>query len=230
MTLTDARLIERANVEIEAHRRALLDVASGASGGLLDATAEVAVSQILIGCRHILDRAMNATWDAHNTRQPEKAKANVYFPCRDSAQGLAEHLARAQLGTLEQANPAVFNSIKSCQPFVNVLDGWLKELFLLTQDKHESYVEIESVWHREMRIGEGQSGKLYGLVVMKDGRAFADAEMVDSATGKPAPLRLTFTERLSHLLKRTGQNPVDYSSRCIDRVEGVFGKIMAALP
>ncbi len=228
--MPDPRLSERVAAEIAGHRRQLLELGMRAEGGLLAAQDEVIVSHILVGCRLILDRAMNAVWAAHNAQRPGKGKANVYFPCRSSAEGFNETLIKSQLGQLEEVNAAAYQAIRSRQPFAGMQNGWLPELFDLTQDKHESYVEIESTRSGEMRIGEGQSGHLRGLVIMKDGRVFADADMVDGRTGKPAPLRLTFVDRFNHLLRTTRRDPVTYCRQCLDHVEEAFGAVIAALP
>lgn len=227
--MPDPILSERVAAEIAGHRRQLLELGMRAEGGLLAAQDEVIVSHILVGCRLILDRAMNAVWAAHNAQRPGKGKANVYFPCRSSAEGFDQELAKSQLGQLEEVNAAAYQAIRSRQPFAGMQNGWLPELFDLTRDKHESYVEIESTRSQQMRIGEGQKGRLFGLVVMKDGTAFADADMMDARTGRPEPLRLRFVDRFNHLLRSTGRDPVTYCRECIDHVEDVFLSIVETL-
>lgn len=228
--MPDQKLQERVAVEIGGYRRSLLDLALRAEGSVVDARDEVLVTQILVGCRHILDRAMNAAWSAHNERRSGRDKARVYFPCRQSAEGFDQELAKSQLSILKAKNEAAYQAIRSRQPFAGMQNSWLTELFDLTQHKHESYVELESTRGGEMRIGEGQAGRLYGLVVMGDGRVFADAEMVDPRTGKPAPLRLRFVDRFNHVLRATGRDPVSYCRQCLDQVEETFSAIVNRLP
>jgi hypothetical protein len=64
---------------------------------------------------------------------------------------------------------------------------------------------------------------------MANGTIFADASMVDNTTGKPAPLRLTFTEQFNHLLAKTGRDPVSYCGQCINKVEETFVSVMKTL-
>lgn len=227
--LPDRRLSERVAAEIAGHRRQLLELSLRAEEDLMASHDEVIVSQILVGCRYILDRAMNAVWVAHNNRRPGSGKAKVYFPCRHSADGYDAELLKSQLGKLETVNAAAYHAIRSRQPFGGIQNGWLLELFDLTRDRHESYVEIESTRSQQMRIGEGQSGRLYGLVINKDGQAFADADMIDTKTGMPAPLRLTFVDRFNHLLRSTRRDPVTYCRECLDNVEDTFFAIVKTL-
>lgn len=227
--MPDPRLSERVAAEIAGHRRQLLDLGLRAEGSLLAAQDEVIVSHILVGCRLILDRAMNAVWAAHNAQRPGKGKANVYFPCRSSAEGFDQELAKSPLGLLEAVNAAAYEAIRFRQPFAGMQNGWLPELFDLTRYKHESYVEIESTRTGEMRIGEGQKGRLFGLVVMKDGTTFADADMVDGRTGRPEPLRLQFVDRFNHLLRSTRRDPVTYCRQRLDHVEDAFFAIVQTL-
>src|SRR4051794_36381882 len=205
--MPDHPLRARVDAEIAEFRRSLLDIAMKAQRGLLDVQDEVLISRILIGCRLILDRVMNAVWAAHNNQKPGSKKANVYFPSKSSAEAFDAELQKSQLGELRTANAAAYDAIRARQPFETLMNLWLQELFDLTKDKHESYVEIESKRDGEMRIGEGQSGHVRRLAIMKDGRVLADADMIDSGTGKRAPLRLTFIERFNHLLCTTNHEP-----------------------
>lgn len=226
----DQKLIARVEAEIVHHRRTVADLSKRASTGILDVQAEVVVSQMLEGCRLILDRAMNAVWHAHGVPRPGAKKPNIYFPCKHSAQAFDTELQKNQLGFLQRDNPNCYQAIQSAQPFVSPTNRRLTDLFELTKDKHESYVEIASTQDTEMRIGAGQCGTIKQIVIGDDGRIYADADMKDSRTGKPTPLRLTFTETLSHVLSATGMDLVTYCSRCIDHVEGVFKAVMGALP
>lgn len=223
------RLSELVAADIAEHRRQLLELGLRAEGGLLTAQDEVTVSKILVGCKLILDRVMNAVWVAHHTQRPGKGKANVYFPCRSSPEGFDQELTKSQLCQLEAVNAAAYQAIRSRQPFAGIQNDWLRELFDLNQDRHENYVEIASSRNGEMHIGEGQSGHLRSLVITNDGRVFADADMVDGKTGKPAPLRLTFVARFNHMLRSTGRDPVTYCRECIDHVEDVFFSIVRTL-
>lgn len=227
--MSNLRLSERVAAEIAGHRRILIDLGMRAKGGLLAPHDEVLISNILVGCRLILDRAMNAVWASHNNQRPGKGKANVYFPCRPSAEQFDQALIQLQLSQLETVNAAAYQAIRSRQPFAGMHNSWLLDLFKLTHNKHENYVEIESTSSSEMRIGEGQSGHLRALILTPDGRAFADADMVDGKTGKSAPLRLTFTDNFNHYLRSTRQDPVSYCRQCLGRVEDTFDAVIATL-
>ena len=227
--MSNDRLIKGVRAEIASHRLTLNQLKADASGGLLDDGTEVAVSQVLVGCRHILDRAMNVVWASYNTKKPTKQKADVYFPCRDTAEKFTDHLSRAERGNLQKDNPDLFEVIQSCQPFSNTVESWLVDLFTLTQDKHEAYVEIAGSASRDLRIGEGQMGTIKKIVIMPDGSVHADAEMIDAKTGRSEPLKFDFIVRFNQVLRKTGQDPVGYCGQCINRVEYVLDRIMKAV-
>lgn len=103
------------------------------------------------------------------------------------------------------------------------------DLFTLTQDKHEAYVEIAGSASRDLRIGEGQMGTIKKIVIMPDGSVHADAEMIDAKTGRSEPLKFDFIVRFNQVLRKTGQDPVGYCGQCINRVEYVLDRIMKAV-
>lgn len=138
-------------------------------------------------------------------------------------------MQKYQLGLLQCDNPNCYNTIQSAQPFVNAVNHWLTNLCELTKDKHESYVEIASSVDNEMRIGLGQCGTIKQMVIGQEGRIYADADMKDSRSGRPAPLRLTFTERFNHVLRVTGTDPITFCSRCVDHVESLFKAVMRSI-
>ena len=90
--MPDQKLIVRVEAEITGHRRTLAELSSRANVGMLDVDAEVAVSQMLMGYRLILDRAMNAIWHAHGAPRPGAKKPNIYFPCKENAQAFETEL------------------------------------------------------------------------------------------------------------------------------------------
>lgn len=228
--MRDQKLIATVEAEIAYHRRTVAEISRRASTGILEVDAEVVVSQMLEGGRLILDRAMNAVWHAHGVPRPGAKKPNIYFPCKHSAPAFETELQKNQLGRLQYDNPNCYQAIQNSQPYVSPTNRWLADLFELTKDKHESYVEIASTKDTEMRIGTGQCGTIKQIVIGHDGRIYADADMKDSRSGQPAPLRLTFTEQFNHMLSATGTDLVTYCSGCIDHVEGVFRAVMGALP
>ena len=67
--MSNDRLIKGVRAEIASHRLKMNQFKADASGGLLDDGTEVAVSQVLVGCRHILDRAMNVVWASYNSKK-----------------------------------------------------------------------------------------------------------------------------------------------------------------
>lgn len=228
--MPDQKLIARVEAEIIGHRRTLADLSKQANVGLLVVDAEVAVSQMLAGCRLIIDRAMSTVWHAHGAPKPGAKKPNIYFPCKENAQAFETELQKNQLGLLQRDNPDCYRVIQCVQPFVSPENRWLRDLFELTKDKHEAYVEIESTQESKMLIGARQCGTIKQIVIGQDGKIYADADMKDSRTGKSAPLGLTFIEEFNHVLAATGMDTVTYCSRCLDRVAEVFRGVMGTLP
>lgn len=218
------------SAEIDILMHSLDGIAIKASNQLLDAQDEVAISHVLNSCRLILDRLMNAVWTAHNSKRPSSKKSDVYFPHKQSAKDFEVGLEKSQLVNLAADNPSVYTVIRGCQPFANQSGTWLTELFELTREKHEGYVEISSRRERgDTQIGKGQSGHVKRLVSLRDGSVFAEADMLDGVTGERVQLSLTFVEQLNHHLIRTGRNPVLYCRETLLCVAAIAAKIIDAL-
>ena len=219
--MVDARLSALVAAELDEHRRNLSELAEKAQKSVLGTAGEVLLSQVLGGCRQILDRAMNAVWAAHGQPNTGSQKPNVYFPCYGSPEKLTEVLRKYQLAELDRSNARAYRAIRSRQPFMGAQNSWLRELFDLTKNRHEGYVEIDSATRQDMSIGMDQPGWMSELIIFNDGSYVTDAT---------APLNLSFTDRLEHVLRMTQRNPIQYCSDCVTHVDEVFTEVVSALP
>jgi hypothetical protein len=222
-------LIERVKIEIDEYYKRLTLMGASAKIGPHTPHDEIALTSIFVGCRLILDRAMNAIWVAHGTPRLNARKADIYFPCKSSMVDFDAVLQKSQLGKLQIINLDCFDAIRVRQPFSAAKNTWLKELFELTKEKHASYVEIISRRDNVVQIGKGQNGTIKSILFSQDGKIIADANMIDGITGMPAPLSLTFLDRFNHLLVITGGETVSYSKKCLSAVDETFTAIMSTL-
>lgn len=223
------KLIARVNAELILLRRDLAGIAMRSNLACFDIEDEVIVTAILHKCRLILDRSMNAVWKAHNKSKASLRKPNVYFPCKGTVHELEAELKRYKLCLLKRDNPKCYEAIKRVQPFNDLENNWLKDLFVLTKTKHESYVDISSELVSVVQIGHGQSGTIKQILFDREGRVYTNAAMMDSITGEPTQLKLSFTERFMHLLEATCTEPATYCAQCIDNVDRVFQEILDSL-
>lgn len=224
--MIDKKIRARILVELRVHRKTLARYSPDTA---LDDISEVDITTILSGCRLILDRTMNAVWLAHNTKRPDKAKANVYYPCKTSQKALDQELQKSQLGTLQITNYPCYQAILSSQPFLTGEDHWLPQLFKLTRNKHEGYVEVETKRENRISIGEGQSGSIKSMVFFSDGSVIADSDMIDNETGKNAPLRLTPMQIIHNFFAQSSVEPLGFCALCIEQVSNVFESVTKSL-
>lgn len=225
--IDNSRLKVYVAAELLRHRQSLQE--AKVKGSILDSDTVVALSQILVGCRLILDRIMNTIWLNHADRHQLAGKPNIYFPCRDIETDFTKDLKRYQLTDLVFKSSRCYELLRSVQPFMGANNQWLQELFTLTKDKHEFYIEIISSSQSQIQIGLGQTGTIKKLVIRNEGNIFADANMRNSLSGQNESLRLKFCERILHSLKKTNQDPLIFCEQCIAHVDSIFQSIFEAL-
>jgi hypothetical protein len=215
--------------EISQHRMALSECAKSIDRLPIDAGNLVRISTLLLGCRLILDKAMNAVWSKHGVRQQRDRKPNIYFPCVHNLESLNARLKSYSLHDLKSVNRVCYLNIQGVQPFMAMQNRWLGDLFSLTKDRHENYLKVSKVQESSVQIGYGQSGTIKSISFNNDGTLCAVSDMRNSQTGEHEPLMIAFSINLRNVLTATGDCPVNFSAICLDNVEATFFRIFETL-
>ena len=107
-------------------------------GGAPDSEdASIIVADICNSSSLVLDKAMNAVWEATACPKEGKSKPNIYFPIKmESREKLTEKFKQYQMPDMVTDDPKIFDLVDSVQVYTGVT--WLSALHKIAAIRHEN--------------------------------------------------------------------------------------------
>ncbi|MDX0836865.1 hypothetical protein GOD96_12745 [Sinorhizobium medicae] len=152
-------------------------------------------------------------------------KPNIYFPLCATELKFQERMKTYKITMLEHANPRLYDTLQSPQPYRAGEKTWWPQLHTLARRRHEEFPRINPGSNGGIGFGRGQNISLRNVSFRPGHISIGEAHAWNQNTGTKEALNVNFIEAIKDELAGTGEDPISFINSCASQLESLLKMI-----